>query len=85
MLPTKEDLDNKIDELFKEQIGCERIDNSEKYVIKLVVKWYAEQVIKHCAEVAKSKLLFKESEVDWHKTYYSEIDKESILNIINEL
>jgi hypothetical protein len=46
MLPTQEDLDNKIDELFKEQIGCERIDNNERYVIKLITKWYATEAIK---------------------------------------
>lgn len=76
MLPTKEEQDYRIRIL---------IDNDDIFSenMKDHAKWYAEQVIKHCAEVAKIHQVTNDE--DLMRGYYNEVDKQSILNVINEL
>jgi NAD-dependent DNA ligase len=74
-IPTTEESNTKIDEFEKEQRNMESFDNADKYIIRLFAKWYAEQIIKYCAEISAIKLIQTNTT----------IDKQSILNIINEL
>ena len=50
MLPTIEEQDEKLDEI-KNNLK----PYNENYAFKLFAKWYAKQVIEHCAEVAEIK------------------------------
>lgn len=79
MLPSKEEELNKWDRICNTE-GLSHYDRAQEYA-----KWYAEQVIKHCAEVAK----IQHREYNTGEYTYSEddfeIDKQSILNVINEL
>jgi hypothetical protein len=73
MLPTQKECDEKYFEIVNETFVC-------KLITQIYAKWYAEQVIKHCAEVAEIKMV-KHPYIGnlW------EVNKQSILNVINEL
>ena len=51
MLPTIEEQESKILEIFNEFTKLKSFKITEPY--KQYAKWYVEQVVKHCAEVAK--------------------------------
>lgn len=78
MLPTKEIQDNKVREIYDNL----NTDNLEEPILVIVAKkyakWYAEQVIKHCAEVA----IVEDYTQDDGRML---VDKQSILNVISEL
>ena len=85
MLPNKEEQLNKWDRICNTE-GLSHYDRAQEYA-----KWYAEEVIKHCAEVAKVEqhnpdCIFTSRiirDTDSGYDYYP--DKQSILNVINEL
>ena len=82
MLPTKAEMQNNLNYILckypvlKELTGKNATEQVDASHIEYA-KWYAIEVIKHCAEVAKVNPLYGNS--------IEEIDKQSILNIINEL
>jgi len=76
MLPTEEEQNKKIAEILA---FCKDITYNNP--MKEYAKWYATEVIKHCAEEATAKTHYfsrAESPIEI-------IDEQSILNIINEL
>lgn len=94
-----EEQNSKIDELFKEQLGIDLVDNSDKHVIRLFAFWYAEKVIDKCADEARLKVetqhaspyvIDVEIETSVTNTWNDvaeevTISKESILNVKNML
>ncbi len=96
MLPNKEEQCNKILELLNKHklydnvthYGDDVVINKLSYTAILLTiglelnKWYAEQLLKHCAEVAKMTGIAYGN--DKCISDY-EVDKQSILNIINEV
>lgn len=62
------------------QVGISRDDYVDNITIEMQIyaKWYAEQVIKHCANETNHPDAFYESRMWW-------IPKDSILKIIKEL
>jgi hypothetical protein len=65
--------------------GLSHYDRAKEYA-----KWYAEQVIKYCAEVAEVDTV-KEDQLELNQSYMFSmvnpivVSKQSILNVINEL
>ncbi len=95
MLPSKEEQNKFYNELVRLR---QLIPISENELTIKYSKWYAEQIIKHCVEVAKVDRNF----IDWEDndiinsydyisrdedgdSYGYEVNKQSILNVINEL
>jgi hypothetical protein len=76
MLPTQEEQDKKWTEL--EKVYCEKdsILHNHGLFAEEYAKWLCTEVIKHCAEVAKIKMI---------EDGFIVVDKQSILNVINEL
>ena len=101
MIPTKEEqekyLNNLISVQEKQSIksgyvddGCtfKLTENQVTFIAKKYAKWYAEQVINHCAEVAECidngiTDEYYNGDLKWCPRI--EVDQLSILNIINEL
>ena len=91
MLPTKEQQEEILTKIINKQYDISYYNSLEQSnnlsesdieeVVNIYAKWYAVQVIKHCAEVAESKLVYHSPTEDPH----DEVDKQSILNVINEL
>ena len=86
MLPSKEEELNKWDRICNTE-GLSHYDRAQEYA-----KWYAEQVIKHCAEVIETTCINKnnlkqleEGNCFDYKKHYIVVDKQSILNVINDL
>ena len=88
MLPTQKEQELKYIEIFNSDLEETDLD-----VTFAFAKWYAEQVIKHCAEVAKISVHCRIDSMvsDYQSSKESDdfndftIDKQSILNVINEL
>ena len=80
MIPNKEEQENKLEQIYKELIkeNLYEIDSYEFMEVGTIIyaKWYVTEIIKYCAEVAKGSLKFSNE---------NGVDKQSILNVINEL
>lgn len=93
MLPTIEEQDNKLQSLIENDYNFDEDTNKDLIHVsqltdslKQYAKWYAEQVIKYCAEVADTKTVYTRDYVTNAVTCEEQIvDKQSILNVINEL
>jgi len=77
MLPNKEKLNSKIEELsnYYNVYNPSLMDLINDYN-----KWYAEQLLNHTVEMVKVKMV-KHAYIG----VLTEVDKESILNILNEI
>lgn len=88
MLPTKEEIIDRLSDEWYAKFAVE-IPNQYINVIHKYAKWYAEQVIKHCVEIAKTttKSILFDDPKEGRDTYMdiSIIYKQSITNVINEL
>lgn len=81
MLPTLEEQNNKVKEIY-DNLNTDNIKEPILVVVsKQYAKWYAEQVIKHCSEVADVEFITSNGGC----CSTDKVDKQSILNIINEL
>lgn len=96
-IPTLEEQNNKIieilksskqlwtsalsDEDYKNDTTFDILGNEKTFLIvaKEYAKWYAEQVVKHCSEVAEV-----EENLGSFSTYF-DVNKQSILNVLNNL
>jgi hypothetical protein len=78
MLPTIEEQDKKANILIQENVEDWFELTNIRNAVKEYTKWYAIEVVKHCAEVAKVEDYTQD---DGNVL----VDKQSILNIINEL
>ena len=94
MLPTQEEQQNKRMYSITEDYELQFDNITNKGIIHITdlhsimddyAKWYATKVINHCAEVAKLKevLLPTKEQYEYSKQFI--INKQSILNVINEL
>jgi len=81
MLPTKEEQEKVAKEILFDTLYAIKPVDEELRIMKKYAKWYATEIIKHCSEVAESKLVYHSIYDDPH----DEVDKQSILDIINEL
>ena len=90
MIPTQEEQDKKLGELYKKWINPVKRKEDILYIMELYAKWYATEVIKHCAEVAEIEYTYENPLPNATHTKPAIInggyvDKKSILNIINLL
>lgn len=84
-LPSIEKQDEIISYIYSEKLNIDKLDEAELYCIRNYGRWYARRVIQHCAEVAKIKevLLPTKEQYEYSKQFI--VDKQSILNVINQL
>jgi hypothetical protein len=80
MLPTKDEQAAKRLELF-ELIKNNELSRSTDELMENYAKWYAEQVIKHCAEVAEISYI-GDPDYDYD---FATVSRKSILDVIKEL
>ena len=90
MLPSIEKQNEIISYIYSEKLNIDNLDEVELYCIRNYGRWYARRIIQHCAEVAKFKTSSHKEDVPLDRfihtpPLYNYIDKQSILNVINEL